>query len=125
MDSKTASTPLSNSKHEAFAQLVANGSSETEAYYQVYKPKSRNVARISANRLFTNVSVRARVRFLQEENAKANAMSRIEKRNILASMARDSELSPRDRISAIQEDNKMTGEAEEKINVSGSFTLKW
>ena len=123
--SQNTNSPLKNSKHEKFAQLVADGKSETDAYFDVYKTKSRNVARINASRLLTNASVRARVRELQEENAKTNAMSRAEKRNILATLARDFKLTPNDRISANHEDNKMTGDAEEKVNVAGVFTLKW
>ena len=135
-------SPLHNSRHEAFAQFVADGKSETEAYFLVYKTKSRNVARITASRLLTNASVRARVRFLQNENAKLNALNRGEKRLILAKIARGDALeqvfvskngseimhapaSVKERISAIQEDNRMTGEAEDKINLSGSFTLNW
>ena len=123
--SQNSNSPLKNSKHEKFAQLVANGKSETDAYFDVYKTKSRNVARINASRLLTNASVRARVKMLQEENAKANALSRAEKRNILAGLARDKKQSAKDRISAIQEDNKMTGDAEEKVNVNGAFALMW
>ena len=125
LTSQNTKSPLKNAKHEKFAQLVANGKSETDAYSSIYNTKSRNVARVNASKLLTNASVRARVRELQEENAKINAMSRAEKRNILAMLARDTKLTPKDRISAIQEDNKMTGDSEEKVNVAGVFTLKW
>lgn len=138
----TPDSPLTNSRHETFAQLVAGGKSETGAYFEVYKTKSRNVARINASRLLTNASVRARIRFLQDQNAAANALSRAEKRFILAKIARGEnpanpsapngpqENTPpppsvKDRISAIQEDNRMTGDAEDKIHLSGSFTLNW
>ena len=105
---------LNNTKHEAFAQLVASGKSETDAYYEIYKTKNRNVARVNASKLLTNATVRARVRELQEENAKSFGLSREEKRVILAGLARNNELSPKDRISAIQEDNRMTGDVDEK-----------
>ena len=118
-------SPLTNSRHEAFAQLVANGGSEVEAYLEAYKCKSKKAARSNSSRLLANDYVRARVRFLKDENARMNALSRSEKRDILAALARNSELSPKDRISAIQEDNRMTGDAEEKINLSGSFNLNW
>ena len=138
----TPDSPLTNSRHEIFAQLVAGGKSETGAYFEVYKTKSRNVARINASRLLTNASVRARIRSLQDQNAKINALSRAEKRLILAKIARGetpantsgSQNVPesptplpsiKDRISAIQEDNRMTGDAEDKIHLSGSFTLNW
>ena len=100
-------SPLNNSRHEAFAQLVANGGSEVEAYLEAYKCKSKK-ARSNSSRLLANDYVRARVSFLKDENARMNALSRSEKRDILAALARNSELSPKDRISAIQEDNRMT-----------------
>lgn len=135
-------SPLLNPRHEAFAQLVANGNSDTQAYFEIYKTKSRNVARINASRLLTNASVRARIRFLQDQNAALNALSRAEKRFILAKIARGetpdnpsgsqntqkNQTPPpsiKDRICAIQEDNRMTGDAEDKIHLSGSFTLNW
>ena len=135
-------SPLDNPRHEAFAQLVVSGKSDTQAYFEIYKTKSRNVARINASRLLTNASVRARIRFLQDQNAALNALSRAEKRLILAKIARGetpantsgSQNAPesptplpsiKDRISAIQEDNRMTGDAEDKIHLSGSFTLNW
>ena len=119
----TPDSPLTNSRHETFAQLVAGGKSETGAYFEVYKTKSRNVARINASRLLTNASVRARIRFLQDQNAAANALSRAEKRQLLAQIAREGENG--DRIRAIQEDNRMTGDSEDKMHISGVFNLNW
>lgn len=129
--------PLKNARHEAFAQAVADGNSEIAAYKKVYKAKP-NVARANASRLLTNASVRARVRYLQRQNALIQALSREEKRQMLAEIARHAEnivmtkrgerRSPdyRARISAIQEDNRMTGEGEETLNVKGgAFILKW
>lgn len=133
--------PLLNTRHEVFAQLVADGNSDTQAYFQIYKTKSRNVARINASRLLTNASVRARIRFLQEQNAALYALSRAEKRSILAKIARgeipansSGSQAPenatalpsiKDRISAIQEDNRMTGDAEDKVSFKGAFNLHW
>ena len=119
----TPDSPLTNSRHEIFAQLVAGGKSETGAYFEVYKTKSRNVARINASRLLTNAPVRARVNFLKAQNARQNALSRAEKRQLLAQIAREGENG--DRIRAIQEDNRMTGDSEDKMHISGVFNLNW
>ncbi len=131
--SSTTSTPLKNQKHEIFAQHVANGLNATDAYAETYNLKNKATARKNASRLQTNALVRARVRELQEENARQNALSRAEKRFLLARIARGeitTEVpdhkdggvftvppSIKDRIAAIQEDNRMTGESAESVNL--------
>lgn len=121
---------LQNSRWEKFAQLVADGNSVADAYREVYKTKASS-SRAASARLLANVSVRARVDYLKNENAKAFALSREEKRKMLADIARGAEnvvftkhgerRSPdyRARISAIQEDNKMTGDSAENVNIGG------
>ena len=122
-----ATKPLKNARHEAFAQAVSDGNSEVDAYKKVYGVKA-DVARRSASRLLTNVLVRARVRYLQRQNAKISALSRERKREILAKIAEDGSIlskDPRAVIAAIQEDNRMTGDCEENLNVKGGFCLSW
>lgn len=56
---------LSDPKHEAFAQALANGKSQTDAYAIAgYKAHRQN-----ASRLMTNDDVQARVKELQEKAA--------------------------------------------------------
>lgn len=110
--------PLTNPRWEKFAQLVASGKSETNAYYEIYKTKNKNVARVNASKLLTNAIVRVRVRELQEENAKRASLSREESQNILSAIARDSQMGARDRISAIAELNRMNGWNKEKENTA-------
>lgn len=95
-----------------------------EAYAKVYnstKPTSRR----KADLLVRNVLVRERIDALKEQNAKAKGLSREEKRLLLAKIARG-EVSMdngyktvpptfRERIQAIQEDNRMTGDSDEKM----------
>lgn len=122
-----ASKPLKNARHEAFAQAVADGNAEADAYKKVYGVKA-DVARRSASRLLTNVLVRARVDWLKEQNAKVKALTRERKREILAKIAEDGAIlskDPRAVIAAIQEDNRMTGDCEENLNVKGGFCLSW
>lgn len=118
-----ANTPLANSRHEAFAQLVADGKAQKDAYLQIYGGKSSKAARTNSARLLAKDYVRARVQFLKEENARQNALSRAEKRQLLAQIAREGENG--DRIRAIQEDNRMTGDSEDKMHISGVFNLNW
>lgn len=109
---------MTNSRWESFAQLVADGNAESDAYKKVYGVKA-DVARRSASRLLTNVLVRARVDWLKAQNARGKALSRERKREILASIAEDKKLDARARISAIQEDNRMTGDSADNVNIGG------
>ena len=119
-----AANPLKNARHEAFAQNIADGNSEKDSYKEVYNCKT-STARIESSKLYRNPLVRARVDFLKAQNAHANGLSRARKREILAAIAEDSHQDPRARISAIQEDNRMTGDAEDKFKLSASFSLHW
>lgn len=109
---------MTNSRWESFAQLVADGNAESDAYKKVYGVKA-DAARRSASRLLTNVLVRARVDWLKRQNAKISALSRERKREILASIAEDKKLDARARIAAIQEDNRMTGDSADNVNIGG------
>lgn len=112
------SKPLANSRHEAFAQAVADGKFANEAYREVYKCKD-STARRNASDLLTNPLVRARVGWLQAQNAKVKALTRERKREILAIIAESSKEDSRARIAAIQEDNRMTGDSADNFNVKG------
>ena len=114
-----AGSPLKNSRHEIFAQAIADGLTESNAYKKAYNAKP-SVARANASRLIANAYVRARVDWLKMQNAAVNALSRERKREILASIAEDKELDARARISAIQEDNRMTGDSADNLNVKGA-----
>jgi hypothetical protein len=61
---------LDNPKHEAFAQAVAKGSSNREAYKAAgYSTKSDTVTDVNASRLLADARVASRVRELQEASA--------------------------------------------------------
>jgi|GEM_PF-4644881 len=129
-----SSSPLKNQKHEKFATLIADGQLGWKAYRSVYGTKP-SVSRANSARLLANASVRARVEFLQAENAKVAAMNREEKRQLLAEIARKAAVvsasnggtvsNPdwRARIAAIAEDNRMTGESAENVNVKGTVGI--
>lgn len=115
-----------------FAQLVADGKTLDRAYAEAYECAGGNsTPRTCASRLVsTNALVRARINWLKEENAKVNALCRAEKRMLLARIARgevaEGETPPtfRERIAAIQEDNRMTGDSVDTFNLKNeSITI--
>ncbi|SDH08274.1 terminase small subunit [Pelagibacterium luteolum] len=72
---------LSNAKHEAFAQGMAQGMSASEAYVAAGYKESRS----AASRLSTNVNIEARIAELIEQGAE-KAQTSIER--VLAEMSR-------------------------------------
>ena len=120
-----ASKPLSNTQHEKSVQLVALGNSQSESYIKAYKlKKNDDNARISASKLLTISNIQKRLQFLKNQNAEQDALTRAEKRQILAEFARNKTLSAKERISAIETDNKMTGDNDEG-NVMPTFNINF
>ena len=82
---------LSNRRHERFAQLLANGSSQAEAYREVY-PASRKwlpaTVHKRASELARNGEVSGRVRELSEAGAAEAIMTRQEALKRLSEIAR-------------------------------------
>ncbi len=66
---------LQNAKHEAVAQLAAQGIDQTHAYLTVYPKSSEEAARRSASALMTNPDVRARVQELTGKAAERATVS--------------------------------------------------
>lgn len=64
------SAPLSNVRHERFAQLVASGQPHTPAYVAAGFTATGNGAEVNAHRLLSTTKVRARVDFLLAQQAK-------------------------------------------------------
>ena len=106
---------LSNPHWEDYAQARAKGLSQREAYREAY-PKSRakdNTVDVKACNLEKLDKIRIRYEELKQEAANAAGgavMTRNEKRKMLADMARNPELSARERQAAIDIDNKMEDE---------------
>nr|DAR29719.1 MAG TPA: terminase small subunit [Caudoviricetes sp.] len=120
-NSKDSALPLKNARHEKFAQFVADGKTAKEAYKLVYNCKD-STAKRESSKLSTNPLVRARIDFLKAQNAQAAGLSREEKREILAFIARCGKFDG-DRIRAIQEDNRMTGEVDDSFKQSHVFNF--
>lgn len=107
---------LLNPHWEDYAQARAKGLSQRKAYREAF-PKSVNwkesTVDSKASNLEKNDKILARLAELKEEAAYAAGgavMTRNEKRQMLADMARNPELSARERQAAIDIDNKMEDE---------------
>lgn len=100
------SKPLANSRHEEFAKAWAKGSSAAESL------RAAGYADVPANakRMTNNDQIKARKEWLQRQMATAATMEGAEKREILASIARNPAERASDRIAAIRADNDLAGE---------------
>lgn len=97
-----------NPRQQKFAELHASGMSAAKAYREAgYKGKA---SKECASRLLTNAHVSELVAKLRQEGSKERALTRERKREILLGLAESDENATRDRISAIAEDNKMSGD---------------
>lgn len=116
---------LANPHWEDYAQARAKGLSQRKAYREAF-PKSVKwkdaTVDSKASNLEKNDKVLARYNELKEEAATEAVLTRAEKRQMLADMARNPELSARERQAAIDIDNKM--EDEYKTILDGKLDVK-
>lgn len=114
---------LKNSRHEKFAQLLANGKSATDAYAEAGYEGDRT----AASRLSSNVNISQRVDEIKNkvaEKAEWSAAERLSALKTIYDTAASSD--PRVAISAIAEANKMQGSyAPSKVdaNVTGDLNV--
>ena len=110
-----------NDKQRAFCAHLVEGMSQTAAYVKAYGCKEETARRL-ASRLMTNDGVSAEIKRLRDIMDGQHCLRLLEKRRMLADIARDKEsASPSDRMKAIEIDNKMTGQnAPEKLEVTGA-----
>lgn len=118
---------LSNPRWEDYAQARASGLSQRKAYKVAY-PKAENWKDTTVDSKASNLEkidkVKARYEEIKEEAANSAGgavMTRNEKRKMLAEMARDPNLTVRERQAAIDIDNKM--EDEYVTRVEGSLNV--
>ena len=129
---------LQNSKHERFAQLVAQGESYTQAYKQVYDTASIKTAECKSSLLVRNVKVAERLMELKEQFAKKSFLTFERKRALLLEMAegkiptktirsrggdKEFEQDHYDRAKALELDAKLTGEFQEKQEVAVNWNF--
>ena len=115
---------LKNPRWEDFAQALAANYSQRTAYKMAF-PSAQNMSPDKIDRkasdLFNNKpEVWGRYKELKEAAATDAVLTRKEKRELLAEMARDENLLPADRQRAIDLDNKMEDEYTNKVELSGA-----
>ena len=111
-------------KQEKFAQEVASGKSQADAYRAAFNCAKSNPETVQANasRLMANSTVAARVEKLKAELAEKSLLKREYSVNVLAEIAKAAEKDA-DRVRAVSELNKMHGfEAPQKVEHSGTVT---
>ena len=108
---------LTNPHWEDYAQARAEGLSQRKAYRKAFPRseawKDATVDNKASALERENCEILARYQELKEiaaNQAGGAVLTRIEKRRLLAEMARDTELSPAERQKAIDIDNKMEDE---------------
>jgi hypothetical protein len=113
-------------KQEAFAQAVASGMTQADAYRSSYDCEgSANTTIIeNASRTMADSNVAARVAELKEAIAIAAIWTRLDSVRTLADIAVDGEARANEKVSAVKELNAMHGfNAPTKHEVAGNFTL--
>lgn len=104
-----------NPRWEQFAQSVAAGDEAGDAYAACFPKAARRSAKSAGPRLLSNVVVRARVAALQAASATALTLTMQERREMLAKVARSTELEPRDLVAIVLADAKLAGELVDKV----------
>ena len=113
-------------KQEAFAQAVAGGMTQADAYRSSYDCEgSANTTIIeNASRAMADSNVSARVAELKEAIAIAAIWTRLDSVQTLADIAKDDEARANEKVSAIKELNSMHGfNAPTKHLVTGTFNM--
>lgn len=84
-------SPLKNCRHERFAQLVANGKTQADAYREVYPNQAgQKASTLATNACRLHTKVLPRIKELQQATAERFTMTREEALNILAEALRAS-----------------------------------
>jgi phage terminase small subunit len=110
-------------KQEAFAQYIADGLTQTEAYRRAYSSKAKKtVMPVKGHQVAKHQAVAARIKQLREEAAEMPGLTRATKRRLLAQLAQDRDADSRVRLEAVKIDNMMTGE-NAAVKVEGEITL--
>lgn len=111
------------SKQEAFARLVAEGSSQADAYRQAFESKAKPEAvHVNASKLMADTKVSLRVQQLKEDLAEKSLWSRLDSVQTLAEIAKggDPEAKTSDRVNAVKALNAMHGWDKQVIDHTSS-----
>ena len=114
-------------KQEAFAQAVAGGMTQADAYRSAYDCANSSEATIydEASDLMRHPEIAPRVKELKDAVAMAAIWSRLDSVQTLADIARDTEARANEKVSAIKELNAMHGFNEPvKMAINGSLVTR-
>lgn len=115
-------------KQEAFAQAIADGLNQSDAYRKAYnasKSTDKSVNEL-ASALLKNIKVASRVAELRGALQESALWSREDSVRALRSIANGGEARPGEIVSAIKELNAMHGyEAPKKIEGDLTMTMRW
>ena len=113
-------------KQEAFAQAIADGKNQSDAYRTAYnagKMKAETVQN-SAYKLVMNGEVTARVKELREELANKSLWTRERSVAVLAGVVAAMDAKHGDKISAVKVLNDMQGfNAPTKVDIAGNVSI--
>ena len=108
-------------KQEAFAQAVADGMTQSDAYRSAYDASKTkpDVVNVKASQLAADGKVAVRVAELREALATKSLWTRLDSVQALSDIARDAEARANEKVAAIKELNAMHGfNAPEKIDLN-------
>jgi phage terminase small subunit len=114
-------------KQEAFAQAIASGMNQSDAYRAAYDASGMKASSVTekASELAANVKVTSRVESLKAELAEKQLWTRQDSVTELADIARGAESKAAEKIAAIKELNLMHGfNAPTKIEMGGVLIHK-
>lgn len=117
-------------KQERFAQEVASGKSQADAYRAAFnvKPDTKpSTCQANASRLMANTAIAARVAELQAAAAERVLWTMEDSLNVLATIAKglDEDAKPSDKVNAVKAINAMIGlDAPSKLSVNGEMVQK-
>lgn len=115
---------LNNVRHEKFAQSLANGMSQRNAYRSAFpnsvKWKDETVDP-KASALAKNDKVLARLRELADKASSKAIMSAIERKEWLTGIIKSEAEETKDKLKAVDLLNRMEGEYVDKVQVAGEI----
>lgn len=113
-------------KQEAFAQAVASGMTQADAYRHAYdcENSADTTIHVNASQLMADTNVSQRVKYLKEEIACAALWTRLDSVQTLAEIAKHGEARANEKVAAIKELNSMHGfNAPTKQEVFGNINI--
>jgi phage terminase small subunit len=113
-------------KQEAFAQAIASGMNQSDAYRAAYDASNTKpeVVSVKASQLMADGKVTVRVASLRKELADKHLWTRQDSVTELAEIARGVESKPAEKVAAIKELNIMHGfNAPTKLELGGELRL--